>query len=322
MDTIQSFIDELDGYRKQLAQPYLKDTTEYMRLAKEALNRSQYEVKASHIMIRLDAEALPADTLKAYNKLFDARKKILAGTPFETIAKELSEDPSVKDNGGNQGYFSSMRFPYPFESAAFNTKVGGVSLPFRTAYGYHIVKVFDKRPSIGKVQVAHIMFATPKDMPATKADSLKLKATEVYDKIKGGADFAQLARDFSDDKYSAQDGGKLMWFGAGVMVPEFEQAAFALKNDGDISLPVRTSFGWHIIKRLGYQEIDNSEVALVEMEKKIRSDDRGLAAYDTYYQRVRNANNYKTFPENLSLITATFDTTIITRILIRTNLPH
>lgn len=312
MDTIATFIEELSGYRSQLAQPYLKDTTHYMRLAKEALERSKQEVKVSHIMIRLDADAAPSDTLKAYNKLIEARKRIISGTSFETVAKEVSEDPGAKDNGGNQGYFSSMRFPYPFESAAYNTKVGAVSMPFRTAYGMHIIKVFDKRSSLGQVQVAHIMVAQPVDLSEDSVKARELKIQKIYSELKGGADFANLAKLYSDDRNSAVEGGKLMWFSSGVMVPEFEQAAFALKNIGDISQPIKTSFGWHILKLIDKKGVDVSEEALVSMEKRIRFDDRGLAVYDKYYDRVKEQASFKSYPENLSFIIATFDSSIYT----------
>lgn len=310
MDTLSTFVSELMGYRNQLAQPYLKDTTQYLRLAKEALDRSQYEVKVSHIMIRLDIDAAPSDTLKAYNKLMEARKRVISGTPFETVAKEISEDPGAKENGGNQGYFSTMRFPYPFESAAYNTKVGAVSMPFRTAYGYHVIKVFDKRPSVGQIQVAHIMLAVPKNTPDNTQDSIENRIFEIHKQVISGADFSELAKKFSDDKYSAQDGGRLMWFSAGVMVPEFEQAAFSLKNNNDISEPVRTSFGWHIIKRLDYKSIDLSERALADFDKKVRADDRANLAVSVYYDKIKQEAGFTSNPGNLKILLGVIDSAI------------
>ena len=160
-DTNRSFQSEFAGYKKQLASPYLIDEEANKRVIQEAYNRMQYEVRASHILVKLAQDAMPLDTLAAYEKAMDIRRRIIKGEPFEVVAKGSSDDPSVKNNGGDLGYFSVFQMIYPFENAVYNSEVGSVTLPVRTRFGYHIIKVTDKRKSRGEVKVAHIMLAVP-----------------------------------------------------------------------------------------------------------------------------------------------------------------
>ena len=206
LDTSSAFKTELNGYRKQLAQPYLTDRGVSESLIKEAYNRMTKDVRASHILIKLSPEALPKDTLIAYNKAIAARERILKGEKFETVAKEVSQDPSVKENHGDLGFFTAMQMVYPFENVAYSAKVGEISMPVRTKFGYHIVKVTDTRPAQGELHVAHIMVKTPPNQ--SKEDSIKAKnkIDELYKKIKDeGSNFEDLARQYSDDANSGRN---------------------------------------------------------------------------------------------------------------------
>ncbi|MFM9050905.1 MAG: peptidylprolyl isomerase, partial [Bacteroidota bacterium] len=181
MDTVQSFKDELSGYRKQLAQPYLVDKQVSEALVREAYDRTKITIRASHILIKCDQNALPKDTLEAYNKALKVRAELIKGADFTSTAKKYSEDPSVKENGGDLGYFTCMQMVYPFESAAYNTKSGEISQVVRTKYGYHVIKVFDARPNQGEVRVSHIMVKIAEG--ATAADDstkARQKITEIY----------------------------------------------------------------------------------------------------------------------------------------------
>lgn len=296
LDTTVAFKNELEGYRKQLAQPYLTDSEANEKLIKEAYDRLKREIRASHILIKCDQNALPKDTLAAYNKALDLRKRIIKGEAFDKLAKQYSDDPSAKDNGGDLGYFTGLQMVYPFETACFNTKVGETSMPVRTRFGYHVIKVLDNRESMGQVQVAHIMVKLPK--PATAADSANVKAkiNEIYGKVKAGENFSELAAQYSDDKGSARKGGELPFFGPGKMVFEFEQASFALKNKGDFSEPVLTQFGWHIIKLLDRKPIASFDEMKAELKNKISKDSRSQKSKESLVARVKKQNNYK---ENL-----------------------
>jgi peptidyl-prolyl cis-trans isomerase SurA len=276
MDTASSFKEELKGYRKQLAQPYLTDKDVNEKLLKEAYDRLQFDIRASHILVKVNENALPKDTLEAYNKIMKIRQRILKGEDFNKVAKEknISDDPSARDNGGDLGYFTAMQMVYPFETAAYATPVGEISMPVRTRYGYHIIKVVDKRPAQGEILVAHIMVKAPEKSPAADSINAKNKIDELYAKLQKGEDFAELAKTYSDDKPSAKKGGELPWFGTNRMPFEFEQASFALKSNGEYSQPVKTKYGWHIIKRLDKKKVPTFDEMKAELKSKVSKDSR------------------------------------------------
>ena len=229
LDTFASFQKELAGYRKQLARPYLTDKQAEESLIIEAYNRMTQEVRASHILLLVDEDALPKDTLESYNRINSLRSKILKGEDFESVAKAYSEDPSAKSNGGDLGYFSAFRMVYPFETVAFNTEVGTISKPFRTRFGYHIVKTTDKRSSRGEVKVAHIMIEQKSNATEQEKKVSNDKLEQLLDFFKEGKSFDELVR-YSDDKGSSKQGGELPWFSTGQMVFEFEEAVLRLKT--------------------------------------------------------------------------------------------
>jgi peptidyl-prolyl cis-trans isomerase SurA len=239
-DTIPKLKKELQGYRKSLSAPYLIDKQENLKVVEEAYKRLQKEVKASHILIRLDEIASPEDTLKAYARIIAIKQRIENGEDFTKIAKEVSEDPSVQTNGGDLGYFTAFQMVFPFEEAAYNTPVGQLSTIIRTRFGYHLLKIFDQRSARGIMKAAHIMVAVKRDGNKSDLDVAKKKIDEIYAKLIAGEKFEDLASNFSDDPGSSEKGGKLPEFGSGTttrMVPEFEEAAFQLNKDGDFSLP-------------------------------------------------------------------------------------
>lgn len=299
LDTAKAFRDELSGYRKQLAQPYLTDKDVNEKLLKETYSRLQEDVRASHILVKVAETAFPKDTLAAYAKIMSIRARVLKGEDFNKVASEkgISDDPSSKENGGDLGYFTALQMVYPFETAAFTTKVGDVSMPVRTRFGYHIIKVVDKRKAQGEVLVSHIMVKTGPAM--TKEDSLNTysKITEIYNKLKAGSKFDELATQFSDDKQSSKKGGELPWFTTNKMPYEFEKAAFALQNKTDFSAPVKTKYGWHIIKLIDKRSLASFENMKNELKDKITKDSRSQAGRASLIAKVKS--EYK-FKENLA----------------------
>ena len=274
MDTATSFVNELAGYRKQLARPYLVDNELLDALVQEAYDRTTEEVRASHLLIKLSGDASPADTSVAWGKAMALKERILSGEDFAGIARSRggSDDPSVKDNGGDLGWFSAFMMLYAFEDACFNANVGDVVGPIRTRYGYHIIKVTGKREARGELRCAHIMIR-PDDAKGGP-DEAKSKIEALASELANGADFAELARQHSADQSSRTKGGELPWFGTGRMVESFEEAAFALAEDGDISAPVETQYGWHIIKRLEYKPLPSFEDSKRDLEKRLQRDSR------------------------------------------------
>lgn len=286
-----SYQNELKSYRNQLSKNYLNDSKVTNELVQEAYDRMQQEVRASHILVLVDEGASPADTLKAYQKVVAIKKRLDAGEDFVTVAKDASEDPSAKDNGGDLGYFSAFRMVYPFENAAYRTKVGQISKPFRTRFGYHIVKVVDKRANRGEVTAAHIMLLK-QDENGPK-ENAKSTIEEIYQKIQQGENFESLAQQFSDDKSSSVRGGVLQRFGSGQLSSEeFENVAFGLKEKNQISTPFETQFGWHIVKLIEKHPVGTLADTKAELEDKIKRDERSLLITNSLAKKMRSKYSF------------------------------
>lgn len=289
LDTVPSYLREFNKYKKQLIAPYLKDRKVTDKLVKEAYNRMTEEINASHILITLPPNAKPKDTLKAYNTLIEARNKVLNGEKFEAVAKKYSKDPSVKQNGGKLGYFTAFSMVYPFENAAYNTKTGEISMPFRTQFGYHIVKINDRRPSKGEIKVAHIMIREKKGNP----NYAKKQIQDIYNKYKQGEPFKKLAKQYSDDKMSAIKGGVLKPFSYGRMIPSFADVAFSLKNKGDVSKPFKTKFGWHIVKLIDKYPVKSYDELKDFITKKIEKGDRSVVVGKSMANKLKKKYHVK-----------------------------
>ncbi len=300
-DTVKSFRDELKGYRQELAKPYLTNVSFNEEMVQTAYHRTQFERKASHLLIRVSPEATPADTLAAWNKISDLRKQIMDGADFNEIAAKNSQDPSAAENKGEIGYFSAFQMVFPFENMAYLTPVGQVSEIVRTRFGYHLIKVEDERPTRGEIKVAHIMKMFPKQASEETIAKLKLTADSLWQKVTTGADFAELAKKYSDDKQSAVEGGTMKWFSPTTMLPAFAEASFALKNDGDISPVIRTQYGWHIIKRLELRTTQPFDKMRPDLETKIKQNTAITKSSDEAFDRkLRNEYQLKINKESFA----------------------
>ena len=290
IDTTRAFISELAGYRSQLTKPYLTDSKVEEAVLIEAYNHLKEDVDVSHILIQIPQNAAPADTLKAWNSIQTILKRVQK-EDFAKVAKEVSEDPTAAKNSGHLGFISAFRTVYPFELMAYSTPVGSLSTVVRSAFGYHIIKVHGRRSSLGEVTVAHIMLFTSKD--AAKNKVVKLTADSLYKRVLAGDDFGALATKYSQDKSSSIRDGELPAFTTGRMVPEFEAAAFALKNIGDVSAPIQTAYGWHIIKLLNKKGIDSFESMKEDLERKVKRDERATLGQQALLRRLRVDYDYK-----------------------------
>ncbi len=286
-DTVSAYKKELNSYREQLITPYLTDSKITDALVKEAYDRMKVEINANHILISVPTKASSQDTLKAYQKIIEARMKIVNGAAFEEIAKEYSEDPSAQKNGGNLGYFTVFDMVYSFENAAYKTKVNDISKPFKTRFGYHIVKVNKKRASKGEIEVAHIM------IKENAEDSLvsKTKIDELYAKLLQGDSFKFLAKMHSDDKNSAINGGAIPKFKHNRMIKSFADVAFSLKAVNDISKPFKTRFGWHIVQLIKKHPIQDFKEVEEELIQKIEKNERSKAAGKSIVNKLMNEYN-------------------------------
>src|SRR5690606_18946159 len=239
------------------------------------------------------------------DKIKAIKARLDKGEDFGELAKQLSEDPSAKENKGELGYFSVFRMVYPFETAAYNTPKGAVSEPVRTRFGYHLIKVEDTRENRGELTVAHIMLNKPKD--AQKAKEASEKINDIYKKIEQGENFEELARQFSEDAATAQKGGVLSRFGSGQLASEiFENEAFALTKPNSYSKPIETEFGYHIIKLIEKHPVKTFEESKLEIEARLRKDQRSQKITESLnnklHKKYKTTIDKKLFTQALSLI--------------------
>jgi peptidyl-prolyl cis-trans isomerase SurA len=280
-DTTRSFRKEFEGYRAELMKPYTADRDQLSRLTRQAYERMTLEVRASHVLISIKANPSPADTLAAYTKALSFRDRLLKGEDFSSVARAFSDDPSAKVNGGDLGYFTVLQMVYPFEEAAFNLETGELSMPVRTRFGYHVIRVTDKRMARGEVEVSHIILRTGNGDDA----KVKAKIFEIHTELQAGRAWDELCKEYSDDPSTKNTGGRLRPFGIGALsgVPEFEQAAFALHQPGDISDPFKSAYGWHIVRlerRIPvppFEQVEESLKRRVSRDERLRlADERTL----------------------------------------------
>lgn len=309
LDTHMAFRTELQGYRKQLAQPYLNDQQVTSQLLQEAYQRMQWDIRASHILINLPEQS--NDTLRTYRKAMEIRERILRGESFETMAIKYSDDPSARDmeptpnrpslpgNRGDLGYFTVLDMVYPFETAAYQTPQGEISMPVRSAFGYHLIKVTHRKPAMGKVRVAHIMASVGIDAPKEEDVQARQKLEDILAKIAQGEDFASLAERFSDDQASGRRAGELPPFTVYRMVPEFIKAIGELETPGDITGIIRTQYGWHIIQMLDREPFPTFEEIMPELRARVARDSRATLSQQVVVDRLKDEYGYKDYPAHL-----------------------
>lgn len=316
MHHAKSYQRELNNYKQQLVKNYIADTTVTNALLKEAYARMGYDVNVAHILFRVDASV--TDTVALYNSVLNLKKRI-NNEGFEPVFKDLTTHYATTkgralDYKGYEvyaeqlGYFSAFKMVYKFESEAYKTPVGAVSMPFRTRFGYHILKVLDKRPSRGEVAVKHIMVSN------NQTDSLlvpeqRIKA--IYHKLKQGESFEALAKQFSDDKNSASKGGVIPPFQSGQLSSEvFEEQSFALITSGEVSEPFETEYGWHIIKLVNKTPLASFEVLKPKLEQQIASDQRAQLISTALTTKLKTAykvtDNTKALAYFESILDASF----------------
>lgn len=293
MDTSAAFINELNGYRKELAAPYLTDVKYDDKLVHDLYDRMTKQINASHILLKLDPNATQEKEKEVLKRINKIRQEIIEGESFGDAALNYSEDPSAKENKGVIGYFTAFQMVAPFENAAFNTPVGEISQPVRTQYGYHLIKVHEISENKGEIQVAHIMKMFPRNMTSEVKEKLKDEIDSIYTELQNGADFAELAKEKSDDTQSASQGGVLPWFGVGKMVPEFAIPAFKLEKDGDYTKPTETPYGYHIIKRLALHPVPSFEELKKDIEDRIKKDpERSINSKVAFVEKLKKEYNF------------------------------
>ncbi len=312
VDTIPALIKELEGYRQQLTSNYLNDKEVTDRLAREVYDRQKKDLHVSHILYSLSPNALPEDTLKIYTKAIQTINSLQQGSNWDQLAKS-SNDLNSAQNGGKLGWLTAM-LPdgfYSFENAIYSLKVGEYTrAPVRTRLGYHIIKLDAERPAYRRMEAAQILIKKSiKNEPDWAA---KAKADSLYKLIKSGASFEELARIHSDDKNTNMHGGNIGFFGINQFESQFEEAAFSLSKDGDISMPVESSIGYHIIKRLRKEEELPYERAKRKIQLEIAKDERFALAQNSLIEKIKAEARYTENPGALQRMATKMDTNFFT----------
>lgn len=323
MDTMPKFIKEFQNYRKQLAKPYFTNDAVTEQLVEEAYERMKWDVNASHILVKCDINAVPADTLKAYNKAMELRSRIMKGEDFGDVAVEASDDPSakgmeeipgkqraIKGNRGSLGYFTVFDMVYPFENGAYNTKEGEISMPVRSDFGYHIIKLNSKTPACGMIKAAHIFLIVDEKDPMKTDSVVRAKAYNIYNEIeKDGKNWDVIVKRYSDDKGSAQHGGLLTPFKVSQIVPEFISAVKQL-NNGEFSEPVKTSYGYHIVKLVSKSGVKSFDDEKDNITKRVEKDMRAKVSEEVVLKNIKKSNKFKENIKVKDAFIATIDSTL------------
>ena len=323
LDTSAKFRKELDGYRKQLAKPYFTNDEVSEELVEEAYQRKLKDVRASHILINCDKHALPADTLKAYNKAMEIRKKALK-SDFGMVAETYSQDPTARDhkadasgparkgNHGDLGYFTVFDMVYPFETGAYNTPEGEISMPVRSDFGYHIIKVNSVTDALGVVTAAHIFLKLDADASEEDVQAMRAKADNIYKEImdSDGKGWKDAVMKYSDDRGSANRSGELTPFTVSRIVPEFIETLKQLQP-GEISKPVRTNYGFHIIKLISNTGVGSFEKERQAIAERVEKDMRSHKTEEVVLQQIKKDYGFKNNDKHIDQFIGSVDSTIL-----------
>lgn len=297
LDQSNSYRNEFSKYRDQLSSNYLFETEVTDLLVREAYERGKEEIHAAHILINIGAGATPKDTLIAYEKINSIREKALAGEDFTSLAKTYSQEPNAAQSGGDLGYFSVFNMVYPFETGAYNTPVGEVSEIIRTRFGYHILKVIDRRERAPEIVVSHIMIS---DKKGERNFDPEARIKEIENLLKQGNSFESLAKEYSDDTGSAVKGGRMRAFSRGQLrSPKFEEAAYSLAKAGDITGPVFTEFGWHLIRLDEIAAPESFEDQEQVLRKRVENSDRAVKITTSVNNKIKEKYGFKKGEEYL-----------------------
>lgn len=294
MDQRPGYVVDFKKYEDQLSRSYLYQEKITEELIEEAYARGTEEVNASHMLFSCPHDAVPQDTIVAYKKAVAARERALAGENFDSLIRELSEEPGLERGYGKLGYFSVFTMVYPFETMAYNTPVGEISDVVRTQYGYHVIKVNDRRDKEGQIEVSHIMVATQND--STGAG--KKRINEIYQLIQQGEDFEELAKQYSDDKRTGKQGGKMRPFTKGELrAAPFENRAYELNEPGEISEPIQTRFGWHIIRLEKKNPLPTMEENRYFLERKVKDGERAKLVTKAVNEQIKERIGFEAGPD-------------------------
>lgn len=295
LDTLPALEGDLQNFRSQIEDSYLKDNRQVDMLKDEAYSRSKKDIHTSHFHVPINDKMLPADTLKAYNAINEAYDELKKGkTDYENILAEIKENIAPVQ-GNDLGFITVFTLPYEFENIIYNLKPGEISKPYRSKKGWNIFKNEEQRPAVGKIKIAQILFALPAGNNVLR-DHAKQLSDSVNKAIKSGADFSELAKQYSDDKMTYMNGGVMPEFGVAKYDGGFEKVAFSLKEDGDVSEPFQSEYGFHILKRISLSPIPadkNDEAFMYSLKQEVLNDTRIETAKEKFLKEILSKTGYK-----------------------------
>jgi peptidyl-prolyl cis-trans isomerase SurA len=302
---------EIDEYKRNFAPTYLIDIEVVEPELKKLYERKKEEVRASHILINLSDKPASLDSIAAYQKADSIIQKLENGENFETLAEQYSQDRTVKQNKGDLYYFTGGMTVDEFEDVVYNMKVGDFTKkPVRTVFGLHIVKLTDKKPRLESIRASHILIQDKRDSLGNIIDSAQTYqlAFDVYNKAKNGEDFTSLAAQFSEDQATKSLGGDLGYFDRRRMTQPFDSAVFALKV-GEIAGPVRTQYGWHIVKKTEEKPIQPFERVKENIKNDYKRTQKFKNDYNKYVNELREKFEFKVIDDGMNFLHSKFDST-------------
>lgn len=302
----KSLVKELKSYRDELAQPYLMDSATMNQILHEAYERNHYSLRASHILVKCKAQASPADTVFAYQTAMELYNRVTkGGEDFAKVAAEYNAKvaksemkglPSDKPDEGDLGYFTVFDMVYPFESGAYSLNVGDISLPVRSAYGYHIIKLSDKCPFFGHTSIQHIWVSTE-----SNPDYAAAKINDAYSKLQDGDKFAVVAQNYSDDTRSALNGGLLPDMSLRQIPAEYVNVISSL-TPGEYSKPFQTSFGWHIVRLVTKDMLPPFEEMVPFYKQRMARDIRSKKPTETYIAQCKERYHFVDYTQEFEKV--------------------
>ncbi|WP_200974607.1 peptidylprolyl isomerase [Echinicola sp. 20G] len=301
MHESEDFIREFGTFKEDLKKPYLLENSLQEGELRKAYSRMQEVVHAQHILLRFPPNASKDDSIAVLRMAINLKEKAEGGANFGELALEYSQDPSVSTNQGDLGYFTSLQMVYAFEDAVYQLQEGQVSDPVLTSFGYHIIKLIDRKPNPGQVRVSHILVRTDPADPVSE-DRARRKITDIYTELqKDDVSWDEVCKAYSEDNATKNSSGNLPWFGVGAFIKEFENAAFSLREEGEISAPVKSPYGYHIIRLEEMKPIASYEEMEESLKSKILRDSRSDLIQSQVVAIQKSKYNFK---ENTAIINA------------------
>jgi len=293
LDTLPSMKADLQNFRSQVQDNYLDDEKEVNRLVNEAFDRSQKDI---HVVYYFVNNNQTSDSINEFKAIENFAKELRSDEDNEAASfAKANANTAIRIQKSDVGYITVFSLPYIFENIVYSLKPGESSLPVATKKGWYVFKNAGERKAVGKIAIAQILFAVPEGFGQQRSSTKKL-ADSVYNALKNGSDFATLAKQFSDDKNTYLNGGIMPEFGTAKYDSVFENHAFSLRNDGEISEPFETKFGYHIIKRISATPVPatkTDEGFMNDLKQEVIKDSRIEVAKEKFLKKILPVIGFK-----------------------------